>query len=260
MGKLHIDVSAVGQGRVVVLSALGTLCCIAVAFGIDSYDMETGVWRWGSDPINNLLIPLVVAPPFFVYLLSKLRELAIAHRELMVVASTDPLTSCLNWRAFTAMVDGYLDRIEAQKSRDSGGALLVIDIDHFKSINDRFGHDHGDEALKAVAQTIKGSLRELDVFGRLGGEEFSVFLPSATAERAESVAERIRENVCANEISLDGEKLHLSVSIGGIVVDRGTSFSELYRSADQRLYAAKRNGRNRVDMVSALRADALSIH
>lgn len=261
MDKLRLDLSPTGLGRVAVLTALGTLCCIAVAFAIDSYDMDTGVWRWGSDPLNNLIIPLVVAPPFFVYLLSKLRELAIAHRELMVVASTDPLTSCLNRRAFTAMVDRYLDRIEERKS-ERQGALLVIDIDHFKSINDRFGHDRGDEALKMIAQTIKGSLRELDVFGRLGGEEFSVFLPSANAERAGSVAERIRANVCASEIDLDGEKCRLSVSIGGIVFDRNTSFSELYRNADQRLYEAKRNGRNRVDMqVVASPEDArLSVH
>lgn len=230
-----------------MLSVLGTLCCIAVAFAIDSYSFETGAWRWGSQPLNNVIIPLVLAPPFFVYLLSKLRELAIAHRELMVVASTDPLTSCLNRRAFTAIVDGYLDRIEAQKN-EQRGALLVIDIDHFKTINDRFGHDRGDEALKIVADTIKGSLREADVFGRLGGEEFSVFLPSANAERAEGVAERIRANVYASEISLGGESCRVSVSIGGIVFDRSTSFSELYRGADQRLYEAKRNGRNRVDM------------
>jgi diguanylate cyclase len=248
MIKQLFDFSAVGRGRIVVLSTLGTLCCIAVAFGIDSYSFETGTWRWGSQPLNNVIIPLLLAPPFFGYLLSKQRELAIAHRELMVVASTDPLTSCLNRRAFTAMVDRYLDRIAAQEAGHSG-ALLVIDIDHFKTINDRFGHVCGDEALKAIAQAIRQALREFDIFGRIGGEEFSVFLPGVSPDRAGIVADRIRTEVLATELNLGEESCRLSVSVGGVTFDRETSFSELYRRADQRLYEAKRNGRNRVEIV-----------
>jgi diguanylate cyclase len=248
MIKQFLDFSAVGRGRIVLLSTLGTLCCIAVAFGIDSYSFDTGTWRWGSQPLNNLIIPLLLAPPFFGYLLGKQRELAIAHRELMVVASTDPLTSCLNRRAFTAMVDRYLDRIAAQEAGHSG-ALLVIDIDHFKTINDRFGHICGDEALKAIAQAIRQALREFDIFGRIGGEEFSVFLPGVSPDRAGIVADRIRTEVLATELSLGEESCRLSVSVGGVTFDRETSFSELYRHADQRLYEAKRNGRNRVEIV-----------
>jgi diguanylate cyclase len=86
--KQCFDISATGWGRVI---GLGTLCCIVVAFAIDSYSLETGTWRWGERPLNNLVIPLVLAPPFFGYLLSKQRELALAHRELMIVASTVPL-------------------------------------------------------------------------------------------------------------------------------------------------------------------------
>jgi diguanylate cyclase (GGDEF)-like protein len=256
-----MDLSATGWGRIVLLTVLGTLCCIAGTFILDSYSFATNSWRWGVDPVNDVVIPLVIAPPFFLYLLSKLRELAIAHRELMVVASTDPLTSCLNRRAFTAMVDRYLDRIEERQS-ERRGALLVIDVDHFKTINDRFGHDRGDQALMAVASTIRSSLREPDVFGRIGGEEFSVFLPSASPESADRVAERIRANICAAEINLDGEDCRLSVSIGGVTFDRDTSFSELYRYADQRLYAAKRGGRNRVEMhrAGAPSSEFSSIH
>ena len=248
MVKQFVDLSAVGRGRVIVLSALGTLCCIVVAFAIDSYSFETGTWRWGAQPLNNLIIPLLLAPPFFGYLLSKQRELAIAHRELMVVASTDPLTSCLNRRAFTAMVDRYLDRIASQKAAHAG-ALLVIDVDHFKTINDRFGHLCGDEALKGVAQAIRRALREFDIFGRIGGEEFSVFLPGVSPDRAGLVADRIRSEVWATELRLGEESCRVSVSVGGVTFDRDTSFSELYRHADQRLYEAKRNGRNRVEIV-----------
>jgi diguanylate cyclase (GGDEF)-like protein len=259
MFERRLDLSPTGRGRVVVFSALGTLCCIVVAFAIDGYSFETGSWRWGAQPLNNLIIPLVLAPPFFFYLLSKLRELALAHRELMVVASTDALTQCLNRRAFTAMVDRYLDRIAEQRT-GSQGALLIIDVDNFKQINDRFGHDCGDEALKHIAKAIKGALRELDVVGRIGGEEFSVLLPGASHDRASMAAERIRAEVHASELRLAGEQCRVSVSVGGATFDKNASFSELYRCADQKLYAAKRNGRNRVEIHYAASGSPISVH
>lgn len=254
-----LDLSPTGRGRVFVLSALGTLCCIVVAFAIDSYSFETGSWGWGEQPLNNLIIPLVLAPAFFGYLLSKLRELALAHRELMIVASTDALTQCLNRRAFTAIVDRYLDRIAERRTGDQG-ALLIIDVDHFKQINDRFGHDGGDEALKHVAQAIKGALRDLDVVGRIGGEEFSVLLPGVSDDRASKVAERIRAEVYASELKLAGEQCRMSVSVGGATFDSNASFSDLYRCADQKLYAAKRNGRNRVEIHYAGSNAPISLH
>jgi diguanylate cyclase (GGDEF)-like protein len=238
--------------RVYLFTTLGTLLCIAVAFAIDSYSFETGTWRWGESPWNNLIIPLVLAPPFFFYLLSKLRELAIAHHELMNVASTDSLTACLNRRAFTEMVEGYLRRVAEAQNRDrpaaQAGALLVIDVDHFKSVNDRFGHDHGDEALKIIASTIKGVVRDIDLVGRIGGEEFSVFLPGLQAEGVANVAERIRREIGEAAFRPHGERYRLSASIGGAVFDRPFSFSELYRRADRQLYRAKQSGRDRVDL------------
>ena len=153
-----------------------------------------------------MFIPLVVAPPFFVYLLSKLRELAIAHHELSIVASTDVLTSCLNRRAFTAMVDAYLERVVGEEAKREG-ALLIIDVDHFKDVNDNFGHESGDEALKIIAQTIKGVVREIDLVGRIGGEEFSVFLPGTDANRTQLVAERIRAAVSTVEFYPTGRSL-----------------------------------------------------
>src|SRR5687768_11346036 len=100
-----IDLTPGSRSRVIVLSALGTLCCMILAFAVDSYSWETGAWRWGEQPINNIIIPLLIAPPFFAYLLNKQRQLAIAHHELTVIAATDPLTNLLNRRAFTALVD-----------------------------------------------------------------------------------------------------------------------------------------------------------
>ena len=215
----RFDLSARSWGRVALFSALGTLACSCVAFMLDSYSFETGTWRWGETPLNNIFIPLVVAPPFFVYLLSKLRELAIAHHELSIVASTDVLTSCLNRRAFTAMVDAYLERVvDAETQRE--GALLIIDVDHFKNVNDSFGHECGDEALRIIAQTIKGVVREIDLVGRIGGEEFSVFMPGTDPSRTTVVAERIRIAIANVEFYPTESRCDLSVSVGGATLGR----------------------------------------
>ena len=255
----RLDLSARGWGRVVLFSTLGTLACSCVAFILDSYSFETGTWRWGETPLNNIFIPLVVAPPFFVYLLSKLRELAIAHHELSIVASTDVLTSCLNRRAFTAMVDAYLERVVGEEAKREG-ALLIIDVDHFKEVNDNFGHESGDEALKIIAQTIKGVVREIDLVGRIGGEEFSVFLPGTDANRTHLIAERIRAAVSTVEFYPTGNRCDLSVSVGGATYDREATFSELFRQADLRLYSAKQNGRNRVEIQNTPTRGARALH
>jgi diguanylate cyclase len=176
-----------------------------------------------------------------------LRQLAIAHDQLLVVASTDGLTSCLNRVAFTTLVDAYLERVDRQERRGEG-ALLVMDVDHFKNVNDIYGHDAGDEALKLIVQSIRSTLREVDLVGRIGGEEFSVFLPGIPPERAFVVAERIRETVKAANFCPAGAPYNLSISIGGVTYLRSTSFSELFKLADRRLYDAKRNGRNRVEL------------
>jgi diguanylate cyclase (GGDEF)-like protein len=245
VSPLQLDFSARGRPRVYLLTVLGTLLCIGVAFLLDSYSLEEG-WRWGEDPINNLIIPLVLAPPFFYLLLSKLRELAIAHHELLVISATDSLTSCFNRRAFTTLVDGYLQKLE-ERNR-TAGALLVIDVDHFKAVNDNFGHDTGDEALRLIADVIRGSVRDGDIVGRLGGEEFSVFLPVSNARLTATIAERIRAAVQALRFAPFGQLHPLTVSIGGAGFIARISFRELYRNADERLYGAKRDGRNRIDI------------
>lgn len=237
------------MARVYALTVLGTVACIAFAFGFDSYSWDTGGWRRGTDPLNNLVIPLLLAPPFFFVLLAKMRQLAIAHTELMTVAATDSLTSLLNRRAFTEMVDGYLKRVEDSAVR-SRGALLAIDVDHFKQVNDRFGHDSGDAALKLIANTIDACVRETDLVGRMGGEEFCVFIPGHSHEQVSVIAERIRAAVSSAPFTPDGRPCQLSVSVGGVVFEEEASFCDLYRSADERLYSAKRNGRNRVELAS----------
>ncbi|GLQ54049.1 GGDEF domain-containing protein [Devosia nitrariae] len=234
-----LDLSSTGKARVYLGTIGGTLLCIAVALLIDGFDFATGRWRWGSEPLNNILIPGVLAPPLLFLLLSQMRQLALAHREVLTAASTDSLTQCLNRRAFTAMVEGYIASVTGD------AALLVIDVDFFKSVNDRFGHDKGDEALGMVAQAIKGSVRSTDLVARMGGEEFSVFLPATDLTGARVAGEAIRQRVAAVEITVDGELLHLSVSVGGVAFAAPAAFAELYRAADQLMYLAKGSGRDR---------------
>ena len=130
------------------------------------------------------------------------------------------------------------------------GSLLVIDADHFKLINDNLGHQTGDEALKLIASSIKGSLRDADIVGRIGGEEFGVFLPGAEETDASQVAERIRSTISSAVFPEAGNRYNLTVSVGGVSFRRRASFDELFSTADSHLYRAKANGRNQVAMTS----------
>ncbi|MVA97470.1 diguanylate cyclase [Nitratireductor sp. CAU 1489] len=244
-----IDLSPTSRTRVYLLTVLGTLVCMLLAFVMDGFSVEHGRWQLGDRWINNLIIPAVVAPPFFYFLLTKLRELSLAHGELLTVASTDSLTNCLNRRAFSSLVDGYLSRFD--EVRESGnGALLVLDVDRFKAVNDQFGHESGDEALRLIAAVIQSSVRDLDLVARIGGEEFGVFLPGLDLHQTIAIAERIRAAVQAAEFAPAGERHDLSLSIGGVSFIPPATFSQLYRNADRRLYAAKHAGRNRVEIGS----------
>lgn len=122
----------------------------------------------------------------------------------------------------------------------------MIDADHFKKINDRFGHYEGDVALKVIAQAIRSTVRRTDLVGRLGGEEFGVFLPGASQSGARMVAERIRQNDSRAAFRPASKAWQLSVSVGCAAFERRIGFSVLFRIADERLYEAKSAGRNRV--------------
>ncbi|HEY8358460.1 MAG TPA: GGDEF domain-containing protein [Ramlibacter sp.] len=142
------DLSPTSHLRVVILTVGGTLPCIAVAFLFDSIDPATWTWRWGTTPLNNVLLPCILATPLLYLLLTKQRQLTLAQQELIAHSSTDPLTQCLNRRAYTALVEGYLDAVTGTHA--PRGAFLIIDVDFFKSVNDRFGHDRGDHALRVT--------------------------------------------------------------------------------------------------------------
>lgn len=178
---------------------------------------------------------------------ARLRE---SRDQLQQIATHDSLTELLNRRAVYEEAQAELARAIRKHACIS---LVLLDIDHFKSINDRYGHPVGDDALRLVAATITRSLRPYDKVGRWGGEEFLVLLPGANTEDAVSVAERIRRNIATTMLPLTaGHKLALQASLGvtSAIGTPGLEIGTLISQADNALYQAKREGRNRVCVFS----------
>lgn len=195
-----------------------------------------------------IVTPLLLGGPMIFFLTLGGEKLRHANKQLEYMATTDWLTSCLNRGAFTRAVTAHL---ESRRSIGSSGALLVVDADEFKSVNDRFGHDVGDQALRLIARAVLKAVRGQDLVGRLGGEEFGVFLAETDAATADHLAERIRSTVSAIKFAPEGKPCPLSVSIGGATYTTPAQFSELYRLADEHLYEAKNAGRDCVAMKQA---------
>ncbi|UJW87354.1 GGDEF domain-containing protein [Devosia sp. SL43] len=224
----------------------GTMACVLVCVTFNAVIFDgLGTLALQRAIFSAIVLPILLGVPLFFYMSMRLRGLAITNLRLGLVARTDSLTTCLNRGAFTSKVTTLL----AQREPHATGAMLMIDADNFKAINDLFGHDAGDEALTIIARSIRAVLRNGDLVGRMGGEEFGVYLPSVDQRGAEMIAERIRRSVNLAVFAPDGRQRLLSVSIGGAVFEGPASFSELFRIADQRLYRAKQTGRNRATVV-----------
>lgn len=168
-----------------------------------------------------------------------------ANSQLKTMAVTDALTGLLNHGA-------SLIRLEEEHARQDRTGLplsvLMADIDHFKAVNDTYGHEAGDRVLAAVAQAFRGACRPYDVVGRYGGEEFVVLLPATDAPGALVAAERIRSGVARSLVSYNGHELRVTVSLGAASLKSGRvcEAEDLLRAADHALYKAKAAGRNRV--------------
>lgn len=176
-------------------------------------------------------------------ILSGLRTLALAQSR----ATTDALTGLPNrW----ALQDA-LKRMLAQASRSHRPlALVLMDVDHFKRLNDAYGHDAGDRALVAVGEALRGALRQSDLAARSGGEEFSVLLPDTPLEGALAVAEQLRQAVADAELEIEGATLTASFGVAVLGLHASTA-ETLVQVADRALYAAKRAGRDRVEVAEA---------
>jgi diguanylate cyclase (GGDEF)-like protein len=165
--------------------------------------------------------------------------------ELGFRADTDDLTGIFNRRGLLAQL-----KLELARCRRFAHcvAVLMIDIDHFKEVNDTYGHASGDTTIIAMVETIKKQLRETDIFGRLGGEEFLLILPAMDIDGAQVVAERIRECIANTAVALPQRMISITVSIGVAIYSEHDDSDRLLARADAALYSAKHHGRNRVEV------------
>lgn len=177
----------------------------------------------------------------------KLREMtaSLSARSVTLeqAALTDGLTGMQNRRYFDDALREYLE--EFQRIGKPVG-LMILDLDHFKEVNDTHGHDVGDEALRAVANCLKDLTRYHDVVARLGGEEFAIVAPNMDNDLLMKLAERIRKAIAAMAIQSGNVRLRITTSVGLAIWDGKESADQFYRRADSCLYQAKRLGRNRV--------------
>ncbi|KQN52640.1 hypothetical protein ASE98_21185 [Pseudomonas sp. Leaf48] len=170
---------------------------------------------------------------------------ALLYRTATQSALRDPLTDIGNR---IAMDQTLLRETELSRRHLQPLSLLMLDIDHFKRINDSYGHGVGDDMLKAVAASIKHQLRNVDMVFRYGGEEFLILLSNTTRESAAMVGERLRFAIEAEHYLAEGNSIELTVSLGCSTLQPGESADSLLRRADSALYVAKREGRNRLAM------------
>ncbi|GAA0387997.1 hypothetical protein GCM10009530_43850 [Microbispora corallina] len=191
----------------------------------------------------NLALLLLVLPP--VVLLQR----SLLHAQLQAAARTDPKTGLLNAAAWQREADTEI--IRAQRT-GVPLALVLVDIDHFKRVNDTYGHLVGDQVLIQVATTLRSQLREYDVVGRFGGEEFVVLLPGADVTEARRVAERLRRRVGRMAVSAEQAMVTVTVSAGVAIMNvHGEDLIELLAAADLALYRAKELGRDRICLPAA---------
>lgn len=220
--------------------------------------MVARAWVSAADPQSSLFNPgivhgvafvtgygLMIVNGFGFLLLCKQQDDLKMER----LATVDSLTGLSNRRAF-------FDQTEAARALSARlhkpVSLMMLDIDHFKGLNDRFGHATGDDALCVFAQTVRAVLREHDILGRLGGEEFALAMPGTDLAGALQAAERLRVAVSEASVLTDGNMYVMTVSVGVVVIDPNEHINSALARADRALYAAKSAGRNRVESGEAI--------
>lgn len=227
-------------GLLLLQALVAGLRFVSAVFGLAGSDLMEATW------IQSLYITMYSLTVLLLSIAAILMATDRVHTEFEYLASRDPLTGVLNRRALLDACE-----VEAKRLPRAGGrsmALLMIDVDHFKRINDRFGHQQGDAVLREAVQRMQQATGEAGVLGRYGGEEFALLLPGVDAQAALDQADRLRHAVAAP--FEPGSPLQpvgpVSVSIGVASVSAQTSVDALFASADAALYRAKAQGRDRV--------------
>jgi diguanylate cyclase (GGDEF)-like protein len=216
---------------------LWIMCSLTVVLTVAGYLIEPSADVW--DGVTNRVFSLLV----IIVTVTGMSKMAVYEHKMFIDSVTDSLTGLLNRRYFNE-----LSEKEATRSRRHGlrFAVLMLDIDHFKRVNDTFGHPVGDMVIKALAQICNKALRPHDILARYGGEEFILTLPHTDEEGASVVAERIRQAAQEIELATPTGPVRFTVSIGISINTKDLPFEQLVGRADEALYKAKEGGRNRV--------------
>lgn len=234
MTKTMATTTAQAWKGVAWLTFLGTAAILALSVGLNYLLLfSEALTPFGRSMATAILLPVVLGVPLFVFIGSQQIKVRRYRRELNTSATFDALTGCLNGAVFSSMVERRTPKQSAGGSRS--GAFLVIHPEHLRSINLRFGAGWGDEALRLIASTIKSSLRNEDLVGRIGSSMFGVFLPGATEQDAEEIGERIRARVAQVYFAPKGTEDVLSIRVGGIAFENELEFDDMFRNAEARL-------------------------
>lgn len=232
------------------ITGLAIACALLVAYGISQIQVEV---------INFLLTAIgIVSVAVVTGDLSKLRSRLNAQKRQLeealvrieTIARTDSLTALANRRRMHEL----LDQAERNSSGQHSVCVALLDIDHFKAVNDKLGHAGGDEILKAFAQTWRQSVRDKDTFARWGGEEFLLLMPETSLQEAEMIVKRILERVRAEPFAFGGHRVEVTFSAGVVERKPDEKMALTVMRADAAMYSAKAAGRNRVTPGAAERA------
>jgi len=213
----------------------------------DNVDRNLAFLNGANDFINKPVDEMELLARARVHhrLASTIRELEQSRARLAELATTDPLTKLKNRRSFFEHAEQHLVMAERYKT---GLAVILLDIDFFKKINDSHGHQSGDEVLMSLAKLLAGMVRSIDIVARMGGEEFALLLPWTNRLGAAVMAERIRAAIEQQPFTVPGRVLRVTASLGiaSLDIDPMQTAEELLAIADRRLYLAKNSGRNRI--------------
>ena len=236
------SVITLGEKTTLFEVALITTCFLLLSFTPSA--VPTLSLQQISGPLILLFTICCVA--FLGTMLS--RETELARKKTQLLSQTDYLTGLWNMRMFTSLLVKELSRSVRFKGNFS---VMMLDVDNLKPVNDTYGHESGSNLIKLIGDTIKKTLRDYDIIGRFGGDEFLVLLPNTMPCQAMAAAERIREAVYNTPLIIPNGRVSVSISIGiAVYPDHGAEAEELLNKADQALYISKNNGKNRSTVFS----------
>lgn len=229
----------VGVSGIVACSIFASIA--ATLSAVDHSEMSETAVR--TSWLITIFVPLIVAWPVGMVFVTLIKSLEAARAEAERLANTDLLTGVLNRRRFVQVAS---DELSQAQTSNSSVTLLLLDVDDFKKVNDKHGHEAGDDVLKMVAQRCNEALRPEDSFARWGGEEFVAVLPGANDAESIGIALKVRSAISSGEVDTAGELIRVTASIGvASEHENQESLDSLINRADHAMYEAKRSGKNK---------------